>query len=314
MTEYRDAFLEGNERIETAIHQYYDASDEEHLNAVTEAIRQRMREEGHLIFPVFMDAKDRSSFSFRTVYGKDGSVWNVAFTSEKEYAKGAESTILSYFIDRAMQFCLETDTDGFIINPWGQSFLLTKELIETIFEANGDEEYSVPDDPITPELLEDGSYLKRAIQTCNRNRTQYNLVKLTRLFRDSWVWIPCNAVMSDADYEILSRAVNEGGPDSVVGQEFTTRDEIRLIPDILQSGENFFFPVFTSPEEMGEYGEHFSKVQKHFLEAANLAKNNEKDVVGIVINAFTDPFTVPKEMFDIIAEMESELEGKTDHE
>ena len=54
-----------------------------------------------------------------------------------------------------------SETAGFIINPWGKSFLLGKDLIEMIFKADGDEEYSVPDNPITAELLEDSSYLKR---------------------------------------------------------------------------------------------------------------------------------------------------------
>ena len=85
------------------------------------------------------------------------------------------------------------------------------------------------------------------------------------------------------------------------------QDDIRLIPDILQNGADFFFPVFTTAEEMGEYGRHFSKIQKHFLEAANLARNNERDVAGIVINAFSEPFVVPKEMFDVIARMKSSL-------
>jgi hypothetical protein len=59
---------------------------------------------------------------------------------------------------------------------------------------------------------------------------------------------------------------------------------------------------------MGEYGNHFSKVPGHFLAAVNLAVNNEKDLVGIVINAFTQPFEIRKEMFDIIANMESSIE------
>ena len=66
-----------------------------------------------------------------------------------------------------------------------------------------------------------------------------------------------------------------------------------MIPDILQKGDEFFFPVFSSAEEMGEYGERFSKIEKHFLEVANLARNNEKNVKGIVINAFTESFVIP---------------------
>ena len=49
-------------------------------------------------------------------------------------------------------------------------------------------------------------------------------------------------------------------------------------------------------------------MQKHFLEAANLARNNEKDVKGIVINAFSEPFVVPIEMFEIVAGMNSAID------
>lgn len=59
---------------------------------------------------------------------------------------------------------------------------------------------------------------------------------------------------------------------------------------------------------MGEYGEQFSKMQRHFLEAMVLARNNEKNVKGIVINAFSEPFEVPVELFDIIAGMKSSVE------
>lgn len=145
-----------------------------------------------------------------------GKLWNAAFTSQAEFEKEAPSGVISNFIDSSMKFCLESETEGFIINPWGQSFLLAKELIEMIFQADGDVEYSVPDDPITPELLEDGSFLKRAIEICNRNRTQLNLIKL--------------------------------------------------------------------------------------------ARNNEKNVKGIVINAFSEPFVIPKELFDVIAGMKSSFE------
>ena len=89
-----------------------------------------------------------------------------------------------------------------------------------------------------------------------------------------------------------------------------------MIPDILQNGEEFFFPVFTTAEEMGEYGKRFSKVEKHFLEATILARNNEKKVKGIVINAFSEPFVIPVDLFDLIMGMPSSFEKKeiTDNE
>ena len=121
-------------------------------------------------------------------------------------------------------------------------------------------------------------------------------------------------IMSDKDYETWSKAVldaaDKGEIDSIIGQEFTANDNIRMVPDFLQNGDNFFFPVFTSDEEMGEYGENFSKIQSNFLEAMNLARNNEKNVCGIVINAFSESFVIPIELFDIIAEMDSSIERK----
>lgn len=59
---------------------------------------------------------------------------------------------------------------------------------------------------------------------------------------------------------------------------------------------------------MGEYGERFSKLEKHFFEAISLARNNEKHVTGIVINAFSGPFVVPCGLFDLIEGLPSSFE------
>ena len=287
--ESHDVCLDGNELIEDAIKRYHADTSEENLKQVLEVIRHRMHADGHFIFPVLVDGEDESRFAFRAVQMEDGKLWNAAFTSQAEFEKGEPSQVLSFFIDRAMKFCLESAAEGFSINPWGRSFMLGKDLIEMIFKADGGVEYSVPDDQITAELLEDGSFLKRAVEICCRNRTQLNLIKLARILRDSPVRVPCNAIMSDDDYDRIEKMVMEaqekGDLNSTVGQEITVHDNVCLVPDILQKGSEFFFPVFTTEEEMGEYGESFSKVRSHFLEAVNLAKNNEKDVVGIGITA-----------------------------
>lgn len=312
MAGYYDTFFGGNEMIEAAIDQYYKESSKEALITILDVVRQRMHADGHFIFPVLVDEEDENRFAFRTIQTKDGKIWNVAFTSYEEYEKGEPCHVIPNNIDSSLKFGLETKTAGFIINPWGKSFLLGKDLIEMIFKADGDEEYSVPDEPITEELLEDGSFLKRAIGICNRNRTQLNLFKLARILRDSWVWVPCTAIMSDADYEQLTKLVvdaqEKGDLSSIIDQEVTSQDNIRMVPDILQNGDSFFFPVFSSEEEMGEYGEHFSKVQKHILEVIPIARNNEKKVSGIVLNAFTEPFVLDAEIFDMVENMKSRLE------
>ena len=309
--EFHNSFLDGNELIEEAIANFYKENNQETFINILETIRHRMHADGHFIFPVLTDENDPERFAFCTIQSNDGKVWQAAFTSQEEFEKGEKATVISYFIDSALKSCLDTDNAGIIINPWGQAFLLEKGLIEDIFRADGDTEYSVPDDQITAELLEDGSFLKKATEICNRNSTQLNMIKLLRILRDSYVWVPCNAILSDADYAMIEKMAKDAesgeGLDSLKGQQFTTMDNVRLVPDILQNGDAFFFPVFTSAEEMGEYGDHFSKVEKHFLETIVLARNNEKDVTGIVINAFSEPFVVNKELFELIEGMESSL-------
>lgn len=309
---FHDGFLDGNDLIEKAIDTFYTDSGKENLTGILTAIRERMHADGHFIFPVKWDENDNRQFSYCTIRTKEGQEWLAAFTSQAEFEKGPPSQMISDFIDSTLRRFQDSDAAGFIINPWGRSFRLTKELIGMIFQADGDVEYTVPDDPITAELLKGGSFLKRAIGICNRNRTQMNMIKLLRILRDSWVWIPCTAVVSDADQAAMLKMIEEakesGGLESLIGKTIVHHDVTRLVPDILKNGDDYFFPVFTSAEEMGEYGKHFSKVEKHFLEAARLARNNQKNVQGIVINAYSEPFIIPTDLFDLIAGMPSSIE------
>lgn len=162
-----------------------------------------------------------------------------------------------------------------------------------------------PSKKITAEDLEDGTYLKSTVTAFNNERTEPNFLEILETLRDSYVWIPCQAVLSDVDQEALEKLADD---EDVVGKTFSTMDDIRMIPDILQNGEDFYFPIFSSAEEMGEYGMHFSKIQKHFLEALALAINNGKNVKGIVLNAFTESFVLDREIFDIVQNMKSRLE------
>jgi hypothetical protein len=63
---------------------------------------------------------------------------------------------------------------------------------------------------------------------------------------------------------------------------------------------------------MGDYGKEFSNVQKHIADVLSLARNNEKPLRGFVLNAFTEPFVLPSELWDFferlyLAPMEGEL-------
>jgi hypothetical protein len=149
-----------------------------------------------------------------------------------------------------------------------------------------------PSKKITAKDLEDGSMLETAVTNFIAERNEDNFLDILEILRDSLVWVPCTAVMSDTDQACI---------------EFETQGNTRLIPDILQNKDGFFFPIFSTAEAMGEYGNNFSKIQKHMLDVISLARNNEKDPMGIVLNAFSQPFILDKEVWDIVEKMKSRI-------
>lgn len=164
-----------------------------------------------------------------------------------------------------------------------------------------------PSIKLTAEDLEDGSMLEQAISTFNSERTKEHLIDVMIILRDSYVWIPCNAIMSENDQARILEMIESAEKGSLVGSTFSNNDDVRMVPDILQNGDKYFFPVFSNVEAMGDYGNNFSKIQKHFLEALRMARANKKNVVGIVINAFSEPMIIDGELFDVIENMKSSL-------
>ena len=166
---------------------------------------------------------------------------------------------------------------------------------------------------ITEEDLADGSMLREAIKRFNEENTEDRLVDALVLLRDSYVWIPCRAIFSEEDQKRFNEIVENSQDDleSLIDTKFTARDEVRFVPDVLTDGEEFFFPVFSSAEEMGEYGNDYSKIQCHILEAIVKAKNNDKKVKGIVIDPYSERLILPAEMFEVIEKMKSSIENNT---
>lgn len=166
-----------------------------------------------------------------------------------------------------------------------------------------------PDMKLTAEDLADGSLLKESVHIFNIDRTQAHLIDVMEYLRDSFVWVPFTAVLSDRDQRMLENMVDKAGedPNSLVGETFVTKDNTHMIPDILQNDDKLFFPAFTSIEEMGEYGDNLSKVQLHFLNVIKMATDHDPSVVGIVVNAFSESFVLDKELFDMVETMKSRL-------
>lgn len=132
-----------------------------------------------------------------------------------------------------------------------------------------------PQETVTAEDLADGSVLKQAIAVFHESRTKDNFVQVMQILRDSQVWIPYN--------------------------------EAQGISDVLQKGDHYFFPAFSSQEEMGQYGVHFSKVKKSFLEVIELAKKNEKNIHSIVMNPFTQSFLLEQDLFEMVESLQSRI-------
>lgn len=165
---------------------------------------------------------------------------------------------------------------------------------------------------ISREDLEDGKMLEEAVHRFNSERTEQNLFDVLEILRDSYVWVPCNAIMSEADHarlmEMIGDIEDERLCERLVGKEFTVHDETRFVPDILISGDDFYFPIFSTVEAMGEYGKGFSKVRRHILDVIPLARNNEHKPVAIVLNAFSEAFEIHKDLWDVLENAKSRID------
>ena len=76
------------------------------------------------------------SFTMGSIETAEGQKWLAAFTSHAKYEKGESSSIISNFIEAMLKGCRDMSGAGIIINPWGKPFMLTKELINLILDAD----------------------------------------------------------------------------------------------------------------------------------------------------------------------------------
>ena len=128
--------------------------------------------------------------------------------------------------------------------------------------------------------------------------TEQHYIAVLLCLWDSFIWIPGNIKISDANENFLKNAKE--------GDTFTPQQDMRFVPDILQNGDEFFLPVFSNAEQIGESRNHFSKIEKHFFDAMRLALARE-NVCGIVLDPFTAPYVANKEDLDFIGELPSML-------
>ena len=137
---FTDPTLNGNEKIEEAIHLFYQEQTEHRFMGVCMAVRERIAQDGHLLFPVEIgqDENGCQSYEFKTLE-LDGHPVVVAFTNIAEKEKGPAVGGLSTFADSVLETLLQMDDiAGLLINPWGESLCLGKEDIALILNPGSE--------------------------------------------------------------------------------------------------------------------------------------------------------------------------------
>ena len=136
---------------------------------------------------------------------------------------------------------------------------------------------------LNQEALMDGHVLRMFISQFMREQSKENLFNILYCLRDSYVWIPATYNLTpeqEAQLHKMQKGIKAGEGKGIVFQ-----------PDILMDGDS-----------------NFTRIQKHFLEAMDVADSNAQ-LTGIVIDAFTVPFTVIKKNFNMIRTLPSNMEN-----
>ncbi|MBQ9911245.1 MAG: SseB family protein [Lachnospiraceae bacterium] len=191
--------------------------------------------------------------------------------------------------------------------------------------------------------LEDGSLLRASVKIYGNEKTREHFIDVCEFLRDSFVWMPCKKAKMPENVVSLpgrkedAREDEKGGTGGVIagcgftgelpleiaqpcgnavaepvsedlaGKCVTDETPKQLIPEVLQNGDRFYVPVFSDPSQLGKFGESHPAYKKHFLEAMSMAVALGSGISGIVVNAFTDPFVLDRELFELVAKLDSRV-------
>ena len=133
--------------------------------------------------------------------------------------------------------------------------------------------------------LENGDVLVALNSRFAEEKNQENLIALLKCMKDSKVIVPMRIEMSEEDAARIENATD--------GEEIETRDEIKMVPEILQAKEKRFFPMFSQigqiPKEFGTSHNLMSMPTSEALDMAHQIENLD----GIVLDAFSKSVAMP---------------------
>lgn len=141
----------GNAAVEGAIRALYSSGRKEDQENVFNVIAEEMKKEMEIILPVMMpqsayEEVDKetllcgeiyhSDMEIRRLGGDDGLSWLPVFTGMDEYKLGAPSLNIVYPLELVIKMSLADEScAGVVINPWGDSISLNRELCYGLIEA-----------------------------------------------------------------------------------------------------------------------------------------------------------------------------------
>lgn len=144
--------------------------------------------------------------------------------------------------------------------------------------------------------LADGETLVSLKRGYLKERSAQALVSLLSCLKESFVRVPMNVTMSDRDIEALNAAAKAGTLDA-----FTAKDEVRLRPEIITSGDGRrFFPMFSRKRDLPEqYAANFRVFEEAVINCVAMAKAMD-GLNGLVLDPFGDPFIIPFDVAEMI--------------
>lgn len=168
------------------------------------------------------------------------------------------------------------------------------------------------DDKLTKDDLHDGTVLKGAIVDYKKNQDDETFGFILALLHSSDVIVPCNIELNKDALSLYESCQKAGKDIDSMNEAELARFRAGMIfhPIILERKDNKqqCVPAFTTEQEAGKSHEDAAMVNMPFLNAIKLAKDADEQIDEIVVNPYTNPFTVEKELFDQIANLDPIVE------
>ncbi len=132
---------------------------------------------------------------------------------------------------------------------------------------------SIDFDNIKDEDLEDGTLLNGLIHEFVKDRSKETALYIFAVLRMS---------------KLVAPVVEDDGVE---------------VNDILQSGDEFYLPLFSAESVLrGTYKEDAKQMELSIFEAMDMVEHAGGSLNGLVVNAFSEPFMIPQDMFSMIRE------------